>query len=81
MTSACARCRACARWCARASFLGVVAEREEQAVRALTALARAARWEEADDLPDENAIHDFLLAQPTEDEILLEKSARARRGG
>jgi len=51
-------------------FLGVVAEREEQAVRAMKALARAARWEEADELPEESAIHAFLQAQPTEDEIL-----------
>jgi CO/xanthine dehydrogenase Mo-binding subunit len=56
-------------------FLGVVAEREEQAVRAMKALARAARWEEADELPEESAIHAFLQAQPTEDEILYEKSA------
>ncbi len=56
-------------------FLGVVAEREEQAVRAMKTLARAARWEEADELPEESAIHAFLQAQPTEDEILYEKSA------
>ena len=62
-------------------FLGVVAEREEQAVRAMKALARAARWEEADTLPEEGAIHAFLQAQPTEDEILYEKSApRAAMG-
>ena len=62
-------------------FLGVVAEREEQAVRAMKALARAVRWEEADELPEESAIHAFLQAQPTEDEILHERSAaRAAMG-
>ena len=62
-------------------FLGVVAGREEQAVQAMKALVRAARWEEADELPEESAIHAFLQAQPTEDEILYEKSAaRAAMG-
>jgi CO/xanthine dehydrogenase Mo-binding subunit len=62
-------------------FVGVVAEREEQAIRAMTALARAVRWEEPEDLPDENALPEFLLAQPAEDEVLLEKSAPAAPQG
>lgn len=62
-------------------FLGVIAGREEQAIRAMTALARSARWQEADDLPDENALHDYLLAQPAEDEVLLDKSAPLAAAG
>jgi len=57
------------------SFIGVVAGREEQAIGAMTALARAAQWEERDTLPDEGTIHDFLQAQPAEDEVLAERSA------
>jgi CO/xanthine dehydrogenase Mo-binding subunit len=55
------------------SFVGVVAAREEQAIGAMKALARAAQWEERESLPDEVAIHDFLQAQPAEDEVLAEK--------
>jgi nicotinate dehydrogenase subunit B len=55
-------------------FLGVIAEREEQAIRAMQALARRCEWREDADLPGDNAIHDFLQAQPTEDEVLVEKS-------
>ena len=55
------------------SFVGVVAAREEQAIGAMKALARAAQWEERESLPDEGAIHDFLQAQPAEDEVLAEK--------
>ncbi len=56
-------------------FLGVVAEREEQAVCAMKALARAAQWKEPETLPDESAIHAYLQAQPAEEEVLCEKSS------
>jgi CO/xanthine dehydrogenase Mo-binding subunit len=60
-------------------FLGVVAEREEQAIRAMAALSRAAQWDKPADEQagglDDGAIHEFLLAQPTEDEVLSEKPA------
>lgn len=56
-------------------FLGVVAEREEQAIKAMQALARRCVWREEADLPGDNAIHDFLRAQPTEDEVLVQKAA------
>ena len=48
------------------SFLGVVAEREEHAVRAAEALARAAQWDERDSLPDVDGLADWLRAQPVE---------------
>ncbi len=56
-------------------FLGVVAEREEQAIAAMKALARAAQWDEPADGLDDGAIHEYLRAQPTEDEVLSEKPA------
>jgi len=59
-------------------FLGVIAEREEQAIRAMRALARRCDWQEAPDLPGDNVIHDFLRSQPTEDEVLVKKSGGGR---
>jgi CO/xanthine dehydrogenase Mo-binding subunit len=58
------------------SFLGVVAEREEQAIKAAQALARSARWSEQADLPDVDALPEFLASQPTDDEVLSESSAQ-----
>ena len=45
-------------------FLGVVAEREEQAVNAMAALRARARWSEPETLPAMNELHTWLLAQP-----------------
>lgn len=57
------------------SFLGVIAAREEQAVKAAAALAAGARWREQSDLPDASDLPAFLKSQPTDDEVLREKSA------
>jgi CO/xanthine dehydrogenase Mo-binding subunit len=54
------------------SFLGVVAEREEQSIRALTRLKRIARWEESTVLP-ETTDPRFLFKESTEDEVISEK--------
>jgi len=62
------------------SFLGVVAEREEQAIRALTRLKRIARWEEATQLPESDAR--FLYRETSEDTVISEKhdaAAAARK--
>ncbi len=59
------------------SFLGVLAEREEQAIRAATLLAAGARWSEQADLPGVDDLPTFLKTQPTDDEVLIEKSAPA----
>jgi CO/xanthine dehydrogenase Mo-binding subunit len=53
------------------SFLGVIAEREEQAVRALTRLKRIARWDEATQLPE--ADPRFLYRETTEDTVISDK--------
>ena len=43
-------------------FLGVVAEREEQAIAAREALARAARWQVPAALPDQARLHEQMKA-------------------
>ena len=48
-------------------FLGVVAEREEQAIAAREALAKTARWRTVSDLPDQTKIHDYLKSLPNID--------------
>jgi nicotinate dehydrogenase subunit B len=59
------------------SFLGVVAEREEQAIKARAVLAKSAKWTLGPPLPDPEKIHDHLLSLPTEDKVISEKQAAA----
>jgi nicotinate dehydrogenase subunit B len=59
------------------SFLGVVATREEQAIRACETLLAAAKWRISADLPDAGRIHDWLKAQPGEVALVDEKSSAA----
>jgi len=54
------------------SFLGVVAEREEQSIRALTRMKRIALWKESTVLP-ETTDPRFLFKETTEDEVISEK--------
>ena len=56
------------------SFLGVAATREEQAIEAAKALGRSAKWAEAADLPESGKIHAWLKAQPSEAQVVNEKS-------
>jgi nicotinate dehydrogenase subunit B len=53
-------------------FVGVVAEREEQAQRALEALRAGARWREEAVLPPRHAIAAWLLDQPTLDYLIVD---------
>ncbi len=55
------------------SFLGVVAEREEQSLRAIARAKRIARWDESAVLP-ETTDPRFLTREKTEDEVISEKS-------
>jgi nicotinate dehydrogenase subunit B len=48
------------------SWLAVIAEREEQAVRAMTVLAASARWDEGADLPGSDKFFDTLAALPAQ---------------
>ncbi|MFZ4410073.1 MAG: molybdopterin cofactor-binding domain-containing protein [Paracraurococcus sp.] len=58
-------------------FLGVVAEREEQAVKARLALKAAARWEVPAALPDPTQLHATLRAMRTDDTVSSEKKGDA----
>ncbi len=57
------------------NFIGVIAEREEQAIKAVQMLAKHAVWEETADLPDAEAMPAFLRTQKVEDEVLCDKTA------
>ena len=54
------------------SFLGVVAEREEVAIRGLSRLRRVAAWEDGEPLPDSPA---FMLDEPTLDVVVRERGS------
>ncbi|HET9652931.1 MAG TPA: molybdopterin cofactor-binding domain-containing protein [Usitatibacter sp.] len=59
------------------NFLGVVAEREEVALKALARLKLDAAWQQPHSLPDEGALADWLHAQPHETSVVGEKAAQA----
>ena len=61
------------------SFVGVVAEREEQAIRAQRRIARSAQWQERPTLP-ENSDPRYLLGCPSHDEVISEKKDEAVAG-
>lgn len=52
------------------SFVGVIATEEETAVAGVKLLN--AIWDERPTLPDENALHEFLVSQPAETETVTE---------
>ena len=52
------------------SFLGVIAQREEQAIRAMQRLARDCQWQAGPALPAAHSIHDYLRQQPADIELL-----------
>jgi len=54
------------------NFIGVVAEREEQAIRAQRRIARSAQWEERPTLPG-NSDPRYLLECASHDEVISEK--------
>ena len=54
-------------------FIGVVAEREEQAVAAVAALEKYVRWTEATDLPDVDELPAYLRSLPAKPMVLSEK--------
>ena len=49
------------------SFLGVVAEREEQAIKAREALRKSARWTLGPELPDPTHLFDVIKSLPSKD--------------
>jgi CO/xanthine dehydrogenase Mo-binding subunit len=59
------------------SFLGVITEREEQAIKARNALIRAAKWSDGSELPDPARLHEQLMALPIQTSVASEKQAEA----
>ena len=59
------------------SFLGVIAEREEVALRAADLLRADAKWHEQPTLPDEDDLPAFLLSAPAQSSVLAESAAGA----
>ncbi len=57
------------------SYLGVIAEREEQAIRASIALGETAKWAAGPPLPDPARLYDHLLSLPDEPHVISEKQA------
>src|SRR5262249_3151471 len=57
------------------SFLGVMAEREEQAIRASVALSETAKWAAGPPLPDQASLYDHLLSLPDDPHVISEKQA------
>jgi CO/xanthine dehydrogenase Mo-binding subunit/aerobic-type carbon monoxide dehydrogenase small subunit (CoxS/CutS family) len=53
-------------------FVGLLAEREEQAVHALEALQAAATWDNATDLPPQEALFEYLLDQPHQPQLVVD---------
>jgi CO/xanthine dehydrogenase Mo-binding subunit len=63
------------------SFVGVLAEREEVAVKALERLSAAAAWDERETLPDAAALGAWLRAQPVETKVVDERGAASAAAG
>jgi CO/xanthine dehydrogenase Mo-binding subunit len=63
------------------NFLAVVAEREEQAIRAAEKMRAVARWQETAVLPPTGmALYDHLLKLPSQDSVVSAKSGGAGGG-
>ena len=57
------------------SYLGVIAEREWQAIVAMRALAAAASWSPGRALPDQATIYDTIRDLPARDTVILDRKA------
>ncbi|MEA2834996.1 MAG: nicotinate dehydrogenase subunit [Methylobacteriaceae bacterium] len=57
------------------SFLGVIAEREFQAITAMHVLAAAAKWDAATKLPDEKNIFSVIGSLPANDYVIADNHA------
>lgn len=64
------------------SFLGVAAEREEQAIQAARALRASAKWKESADLPPSAPeLFAHLQKMPSQDTVVNQKTPAAPAGG
>ena len=59
------------------NFVGVVAEREEQAIKAAQALAKACTWDAPQKLPTEAGLYDYLVSRPSELTVISDKKDAA----
>jgi nicotinate dehydrogenase subunit B len=57
------------------SFLGVIAAREEQAIKARLALSKSAKWRLGPELPDPATIHAHLKSLPSNEQVIGVKQA------
>ncbi|HJZ30329.1 MAG TPA: molybdopterin cofactor-binding domain-containing protein [Hyphomicrobiaceae bacterium] len=63
-------------------FLAVVADREYQAVQAMTALAKASVWDETKSLPDPAGIYDWVLKASAKEYVIHDaRNGEAATGG
>jgi nicotinate dehydrogenase subunit B len=60
----------------KGNFIGVVAEREEQAIKAANQLR--VTWEESTDLPLMDSLYEWMRAQPTADHVVAESGDAER---
>lgn len=63
------------------SFLGVVAEREEQAIKAREALIKSAKWKLGPELPDPNNLYAHLKSLPSVDQVISNKQGPVLASG
>jgi nicotinate dehydrogenase subunit B len=63
------------------SFLAVVAEREYQAIAAMSALAAAAKWDQPAALPDQRDVFAHLLRQPAQTSTIFDQGTIAADSG
>jgi nicotinate dehydrogenase subunit B len=61
-------------------FIGVIAEREYQAITASRMLVAAAQWEERPTLPAQADLYKSLQSAPSQDFVILERGALAGSG-
>ncbi len=62
------------------SFLGVIAQREEQAIKAREALVRSAKWKLGTELPDPDKIYEYLKSRPAQTAVVNEKKGMVLAG-
>ncbi|MCA1451642.1 xanthine dehydrogenase family protein molybdopterin-binding subunit [Bradyrhizobium sp. BRP22] len=56
------------------NFLAVIANKEFQAIKAMNALAAAAKWKESQNLPKQDDLLNVLTGLPSQDSIIFERS-------
>jgi nicotinate dehydrogenase subunit B len=62
------------------NFLAVVTEKEFQSIKAMKALAAAAKWKEAANLPKQDDLLEVLTSLPSQDTTIFERSNPAIAG-